>query len=287
MKIGLGTVQFGLDYGISNSRGKIPKEEVFEILMSAWNQGIEVLDTSALYGESEYVIGQFLKENNVPFKIISKLPPCDADDIETRLCESLKRLDREGLFGYLVHNFDAFRANRHIWDILQKAKSQKKVEKLGFSLYYPQEVEYLVRENIDFDMVQVPFSVFDQRFSGVFKVLRKRNVEIHARSVFLQGLVFKNALSMHGIFENFKDKLSSLHSISQDIGIPISALCLNFAVLNEYIDKVIIGIDSLSNLQDNINALSYQDRVGDVYNSLLNLKEDNDKIILPFNWEKQ
>lgn len=287
MKLGLGTVQFGMDYGINNTKGKVLKEEAFEILKVAWNNGIDMLDTSALYGESEYVIGQFLKENNVPFKIISKLPPCDADDIETRLCESLKKLNSDRLFGYLIHHFDSFRENRHIWDILQKAKSQKKVEKLGFSLYYPQEVEYLMMENVEFDMVQVPFSIFDQRFSGIFEVLRERNVEIHVRSVFLQGLVFKNALTMHGIFENFKDKLSSLHSISQDIGIPISALCLNFAVLNEYIDKVIIGIDSLSNLQENINALRYQDRVGDVYNSLLDLKEDNEKIILPFNWEKQ
>jgi len=286
LKLGLGTVQFGMDYGINNTRGKVLKEEAFEILKVAWNNGIDMLDTSALYGESEYVIGQFLKENNVPFKIISKLPPCDADDIETRLCESLKKLDRDRLFGYLVHHFDFFRENRHIWDFLQKAKLQKKVDKLGFSLYYPQEVEYLIKENVEFDMVQVPFSVFDQRFSGALKVLREMNVEIHVRSVFLQGLVFKNALTMHGIFENFKDKLSSLHSISQDIGIPISALCLNFAVLNEYIDKVIIGIDSLSNLQENINALKYQDRVGDVYNSLLDLKEDNEKIILPFNWGK-
>jgi aryl-alcohol dehydrogenase-like predicted oxidoreductase len=92
---------------------------------------------------------------------------------------------------------------------------------------------------------------------------------------------------MNGIFEQFKDKLSSLHSISQDINVPISALCLNFAVMNEYVDKVIIGIDSLSNLQENINALSYQDRVSDVYNSLLNLNEDNENIILPFNWDKQ
>jgi len=166
-------------------------------------------------------------------------------------------------------------------------KSQKKVEKLGFSLYYPEEAEYIIRENVEFDMVQVPFSIFDQRFSGIFEVLRERNVEIHVRSVFLQGLVFKNALTMHGIFDNFRDKLSSLHSISQDINVSISALCLNFAVLNEYIDKVIIGIDSLSNLQENINALKYQDRVGDVYNSLLNLKEDNEKIILPCNWGKE
>jgi aryl-alcohol dehydrogenase-like predicted oxidoreductase len=286
LKLGLGTIQFGMDYGINNTRGKVLKEEAFEILKVAWNNGIDMLDTSALYGESEYVIGQFLKENNVPFKIISKLPPCDADDIETRLCESLKKLDRDRLFGYLVHHFDFFRENRHIWDFLQKAKLQKKFDKLGFSLYYPQEVEYLIKENVEFDMVQVPFSVFDQRFSGALKVLREGNVEIHVRSVFLQGLVFKNALTMHGIFENFKDKLSSLHSISQDIGIPISALCLNFAVLNEYIDKVIIGTDSLSNLQENINALKYQDRVGDVYNSLLDLKEDNEKIILPFNWGK-
>ena len=287
MKLGLGTVQFGMDYGINNAKGKVLKEEVFEILEVAWNNGIDMLDTSALYGESEYVIGQFLKENDVPFEIVSKLPPCDADDIETRFCESLKKLNRDKLFGYLIHDFDSFRKNRHIWDILQKMKSQKKVEKLGFSLYYPEEAEYIIRENVEFDMVQVPFSIFDQRFSGIFEVLRERNVEIHVRSVFLQGLVFKNALTMHGIFDNFRDKLSSLHSISQDINVSISALCLNFAVLNEYIDKVIIGIDSLSNLQENINALRYQDRVGDVYNSLLNLKEGNEKIILPFNWEKQ
>jgi len=286
LKLGLGTVQFGMDYGINNTRGKVLKEEAFEILKVAWNNGIDMLDTSALYGESEYVIGQFLKENNVPFEIISKLPPCYADDVETRLCESLKKLDRDRLFGYLVHHFDFFRGNRHIWDFLQKAKLQKKVDKLGFSLYYPQEVEYLIRENVEFDMVQVPFSVFDQRFSGALKVLREGNVEIHVRSVFLQGLVFKNALTMHGIFENFKYKLSSLHSISQDINVPISALCLNFAVLNEYVDKVIIGTESLNNLRENINALSYQDRVGDVYNSLLDLKEDNEKIILPFNWGK-
>jgi len=287
LKLGLGTVQFGMDYGINNAKGKVLKEEVFEILEVAWNNGIDMLDTSALYGESEYVIGQFLKENDVPFEIVSKLPPCDADDIETRFCESLKKLNRDKLFGYLIHDFDSFRKNRHIWDILQKMKSQKKVEKLGFSLYYPEEAEYIIRENVEFDMVQVPFSIFDQRFSGIFEVLRERNVEIHVRSVFLQGLVFKNALTMHGIFDNFRDKLSSLHSISQDINVSISALCLNFAVLNEYIDKVIIGIDSLSNLQENINALRYQDRVGDVYNSLLNLKEGNEKIILPFNWEKQ
>ena len=287
MKLGLGTVQFGMDYGINNAKGKVLKEEVFEILEVAWNNGIDMLDTSALYGESEYVIGQFLKENDVPFEIVSKLPPCDADDIETRFCESLKKLNRDRLFGCLIHHFDSFRKNRHIWDILQKMKSQKKVEKLGFSLYYPEEAEYIIRENVEFDMVQVPFSIFDQRFSGIFEVLRERNVEIHVRSVFLQGLVFKNALTMHGIFDNFRDKLSSLHSISQDINVSISALCLNFAVLNEYIDKVIIGIDSLSNLQENINALRYQDRVGDVYNSLLNLKEGNEKIILPFNWEKQ
>lgn len=287
MKLGLGTVQFGMDYGINNTKGKVLKEEAFEILEVAWNNGIDTLDTSALYGESEYVIGQFLKENNVPFKIISKLPPCDADDIENRLCESLKKLNRDRLFGYLIHHFDSFRKNRHIWDILQKMKSQKKVEKLGFSLYYPQEVEYIMMENVEFDIVQVPFSIFDQRFSGIFEALRERNVEIHVRSVFLQGLVFKNALTMHGIFDNFRNKLSYLHSISQDINVSISALCLNFAVLNEYIDKVIIGIDSLSNLQDNINALKYQDRVGDVYNSLLNLKEDNEKIILPCNWGKE
>ena len=287
MKLGLGTVQLGMDYGINNTEGKVLKEEAFEILKVAWNNGIDMLDTSALYGESEYVIGQFLKDNNMPFKVISKLPPCKADDIENRFSESLKKLNKESLYGYLVHHFDFFRENRYIWDFFQKAKLQKKVDKLGFSLYYPQEVEYLIREDVEFDMVQLPFSVFDQRFSGALKVLRDRNVEIHVRSVFLQGLVFKNALTMNGIFEQFKDKLSSLHSISQDINVPISALCLNFAVLNEYVDKVIIGIDSLSNLQENINALSYQDRVSDVYNSLLNLNEDNENIILPFNWDKQ
>jgi aryl-alcohol dehydrogenase-like predicted oxidoreductase len=280
----LGTAQFGQDYGINNVRGKIPEKEVFDILSEAYNSGVDTLDSAPAYGNSEALIGAFIKNEGREFKVISKLPA--RGDVEKIAGESLKKLNIRSLYGYLIHHFEDFRNEPGILDKLRALQSDGKVKKIGFSLYYPEELDYLFEKQIKFDIVQLPYSVFDQRFQKHFKFLKDKNIEIHARSVFLQGIVFKNPHRLNGDFESIKNKITKLNTISESSDVPVYALCINFAFLNGFIDKIVAGVDSFENLKDILKAQSYISKAGKLYKDLLDLKEDNENIILPFNWKR-
>ena len=284
MKLALGTAQFGLDYGINNKKGKIPKKEVFGILDHAIKNGIDTLHTSYAYGNSENIIGEFVQKNKSYFKIISKFPTENLKNAEHLFYNSLKNLHSEKVYGCLLHDFKLFLQKPDIWSTLEKLKNQDIVEKIGFSVYYPQEIEHILNKEIQFDIVQLPFSILDQRFTYLLNMLKKKNVDINVRSVFLQGLLFKNVDKLKDNFTKIKNKLLYLQSISKKTDIPISALCINFVVLNEQIDKVIVGVDSLQNLQDNIKSLKYKNNVKIIYEELLGLKENDEKITLSINW---
>lgn len=299
-KLALGTVQFGMDYGISNQRGKIPKEEVFRILDLAAEKGINLLDSAYAYGESEQVIGEYSAICGKKFKIVSKLPGTNTlglteksspgenlEKIKEDLDHSLKRLNHPKLYAYLIYDFKAFLARPEVLEDLKKIKKMGLTEKIGFSLYHPRELEYLLDNNFEFDLVQIPYNIFDQRFACLFPRLKEKGIEIHVRSVFLQGLIFKNPDKLEEYFLPLKEKLKSLNSISQRLNTLISALCLNFALLNEDFDKVIIGVESYQNFQENILAAKSNFKVRSVYSQLLTMREDDEKIILPTNWPKK
>jgi aryl-alcohol dehydrogenase-like predicted oxidoreductase len=284
-KIALGTAQFGMDYGINNSRGKVPKEEVFEILNKALQSGVHTLDTSYSYGESEAVIGDFIGKYRKNFKVVSKLPKCDARDVESIVDASLKKLNVGMFYGYLIHNFQHYLDNPEILNALEKLKSEGKIRQVGFSLYFPHELDYVLENKIQVDMILVPYSIFDQRFEKYFARLKKRDVEIHIRSVFLQGLVFKKPDDLNGRFAQIKEKIASLNSMAMKLNIPIVGLCFNFAVLNRYVDKVIVGVDGIEDFKEVVHLSRHLPEVARVYDELLCFKEDDEKIILPFNWK--
>lgn len=284
LKLALGTVQFGLDYGINNTTGKIPESEVFEILELAFQQGIDVLDTAHSYGDSEKVIGAFLRANDATFKIVTKLSGSKPGHMEESFHKSLDRLGQSRVYGCLIHDFRLFCRKPGIWDDLGELRNQGKVEKIGFSLYHPKEVEYLLEMGIRPDILQIPFSIFDQRFAGILPSLKAKGIEIHARSVFLQGLLCKKPEELSGDFVPIKDKLMRLRSLSEEANVPLPAAPVNFALLNDGLDKIIVGVDSTEHLKANIDALSYQEKVRSIYGELADLREDDQKIVLPSNW---
>lgn len=284
-KIALGTAQFGLDYGISNKTGQIPESGVFEILNESIRSGIIVLDTAYAYGNSELVIGNFVKEHGNVFKIISKLPECESRDVKNIFESSLERLDVDSLYGYMCHSFQHYRDYPEIWDILKKLKSEGKIEKIGISLYYPSELEYIIENKIDIDIIQVPYNVFDRRFEQHFPVLKKLGIELFVRSVFLQGLVFKEPSELDDYFEKISAKIANLHSLAAELDIPIAALCLNFAVLNEFVDRVVVGVDSVQNLKEIVSSSVYRVDVESALQELYSLQEDDENMILPMNWK--
>ena len=283
-KIALGTAQFGLDYGISNKKGKIPENEVFEILNESIRSGIKVIDTAYTYGNSELVIGNFLKKHGNVFKIISKLPECNPRDVKDRFESSLERLGVDELYGYMYHSFQHYTDNPEIWDILGELKSEGKIEKIGLSLYYPSELEYIIENKINVDIIQVPYNVFDRRFEQYFPVLKKLGIELFVRSVFLQGLVFKESSELDDYFEKISGKIAKLHSMAAELNISIAALCLNFAILNEFVDEVVVGVDSVQNLKEIVSSSVYRADVESALQKLNSLREDDENMILPMNW---
>ena len=284
-KIALGTAQFGLDYGISNKTGQIPENQVFEILNESIKSGIDVLDTAYAYGNSELVIGNYIKKHANVFKIISKLPECNPRDVKNIFESSLERLAVDSLYGYMYHSFQHYMDNPEIWDILEKLKSEGKIEKIGISLYYPSELEYIIENKIYVDIIQVPYNIFDRRFEEYFPLLKKMGVEIFVRSVFLQGLVFKSPSELDDYFAKIKGKITQLHSLAAELNIPIAALCLNVAIINEFVDQVIVGVDSIQNLKEIVSSSVYHDDIKNIIPKLYSLREDDENMILPMNWK--
>lgn len=280
----LGTAQFGLSYGISNQRGQIPEAEVAALLAEAVRAGIDTLDTAAAYGSSEQCLGQTLKTQPDTFRIISKYPPNQPDKtIAQAFGESLQRLQAEKLYGYLLHNYASYSARPGILDELQQLKSSGEVEKVGISLYHPAEAEELLMRGVKVDILQFPYSVFDRRFEELLPELRNRGIETHIRSVYLQGLYFMQPDQLPPYLQGAAPKLERLQQLAKAHELPIGAVCLAFALANPYISQVVIGVESLHTLRENIR---YSSTVlpDDLHAGLLELKEEDEHIILPYKW---
>jgi aryl-alcohol dehydrogenase-like predicted oxidoreductase len=283
-KLALGTVQFGLSYGINNKRGQIPKPEIFEILNKAFSAGIDSLDTAGAYGESEEIIGEFIKKEKKHFKIISKLTKNAS--VNVAIENSLRSTGRDFLDGYLLHSFDEFKKNSRLWEDLQEAKKAGKVKRIGFSLYYPEELQYILEKDIGPDIIQVPYNVFDRRFEPYFNKLKVMGVEIHTRSAFLQGLFFIEPDKLSEYFKSIKEKAVFLHGLADESKVPLYAVLLNYVMQNPDIDRAVVGVDGLKHLREILSCEKYNDQTKLMMDELNTLKENNEDILLPSKWKK-
>lgn len=282
-KLVLGTVQFGLNYGINNSTGQILETEAHTILDHAYHSGIRVLDTSSAYGNSEIVLGNILKCNDLKFRIISKYPQ-SSYDVTTMFNRSLERLHMDKLYGYLIHHFEFYQSYPYIWDDIQYLKGIGKIQKIGFSLYNVEQLQYLLEKDIKFDLLQFPFNLFDRQFEPYLKMLKERGVEIHTRSVFLQGLFFKQGKMLKGKLAILNSYLIKLHEYCLLNSISLEKLALSFVTSNPYIDGVLIGVDNPEQLCANINALKYEICKQDI-DFIHSIKVEDKNILNPVNWK--
>lgn len=284
-KLVLGTAQFGLDYGINNSRGIIPIKEIGEILKLAHKNKIDTLDTSGDYGNAEHIIGKLITDSIFKFKIISKLGNVSENQVEYSLNKTLENLGINSIHGYLIHHADHYFKNKNVWEKIVSLKEKGKTTKIGFSVYNPSELKKLLNLNIKLDIIQLPYNLFDQRFEAYFKDLDKRGIEVYTRSTFLQGLLLKNPDTLPPYFKKVKNKLLNLRNLSDKINVPLPALCLLFITLNPKVNKVIIGVDSVEHLESNINSFKYIVAVKKIYKTLFSYTESDRKIILPTLWK--
>lgn len=285
MKLALGTVQFGLDYGIANKHGQVPYDEAASILSKARDVGLDMLDTAMGYGNSEQRLGELNVEDwNVVSKM-STIPDGCSNIIKwvnESVSDSLGRLNVKSLYALLLHRPQQLleKDGVKLFNALQKVKKSGLVKNIGISIYEPVELDNIC-SRFDIDIVQAPFNIFDDRLinSGWMKRLKELNIELHVRSVFLQGLLLMKPSERPEKFNRW-----NLHWNDYDAWLkenklePIQA-CLRYALSFNEIDKVIVGVDTLSQLEEVIAASN-----GMIPNATNRLRSDDVDLINPARW---
>ena len=255
MRLALGTVQFGLDYGVTNHGGQVTIDEVRNILDYAKDNGIDTLDTASGYGNSEKILGEIGVNN---YQIITKTTSLKngADEVIKGFYQSLGNLNVGQVNGLLIHNIDDTKDRKFdiLFSKLNELKKEGLIKKIGFSTYIPKQVDFLLR-NFDFDLIQVPFNVFDTRLieGGQLQALKKKNVEIHARSVFLQGVLL-GFDSLSDYFSTWDVQFERYQEIVKERELSLLEYALNFVIKTQELDKILVGVDSVNQLTDIVNA---------------------------------
>ena len=251
MKLALGTVQFGLDYGVTNQSGKVEESKIEGILGFAKSNGIDTLDTASGYGNSEQVLGGVGVDG---YQIITKTASLKygVDEVIKGFYQSLKYLNQKSVDGLLIHDINEVNDKEFddLFERLHELKRQGLINKIGFSTYTPKQVNFLL-ENFDFDIIQLPFNVFDTRLAegGQLQALKKKNIEIHVRSVFLQGILldFDNLSSY---FSTWKGQFDKYQEVVEKSGMSLLEYALNFALNTQEIGKVLVGVNSEQQLRE-------------------------------------
>lgn len=286
-RLGIGTVQWGTNYGINNHDGIASPPEVCLILDSARRSGVVTLDTAASYGSSEIVIG---KHDLTDFRIVTKTPHLGAGpikaqqvrELETVFSRSLENLVVERVYGLLLHNTsDLFSpGGRQLLKVMQTLQARGKVDRIGVSVYDSDELD-AVLEMFTPDIVQLPVNVLDQRLvcDGSIQRLRKMGVEVHARSVFLQGLLLMPLDFLPKYFEPIRCHLERWHLACVQQGVTPTQGALIYVRDSVDVDVCLVGVENSAQFEQclsDFRCLSRFDAGG--------LRCDDPAFVNPANW---
>jgi len=249
MKLMIGSAQFGLDYGIACGK-RVPEAEALDILSFAYNNGVCWIDTASSYNVAESVIGKSsCKEYfNIVTKIYldaGRIPP---EMMEKIILNSLHKLGVKSIYGLVIHDPNDFISDRgkKVFSNLCAFKDRGLVKKIGASVSTPDQAENII-DRFDIDIVQIPNNILDNRFAkkGTIKLLKDRGIEVHARSIFLQGLLLMNPNGIDKYFDNITDRLYEIKKFAEDNTISVRRMAIQHAKDLKEIDRVIVGVDNL------------------------------------------
>jgi aryl-alcohol dehydrogenase-like predicted oxidoreductase len=289
VKLTLGTVQFGLNYGIANQRGQVPVDEGRAILRQAESHGMDMLDTAMAYGDSEQRLGEI---GVAGWRVVSKLPaiPDNCPDtprwVATSVRDSLERLHVPSLYGLLLHRPEQLlaRDGERLYGALQQLKADGIVHKIGVSVYAPSELDAL-SVRYQFDLVQAPFSILDRRLisTGWLSRLSTQGIEVHVRSIFLQGLLLMQGDRRPAAFARWERIWKEYDAwLQREPFGPLEA-CLRFALSFPGVDRVIVGVDCVGQLLEILQVVGR----GPIPEPPAALDTEDIDLLNPARWIKQ
>lgn len=295
-KLVLGTANFGLTYGIANSR-MLSEKEAFAILEKALEVGVSGVDTARGYGDAEKVLGRFFKTHGRALDVLTKLPDGEyrsAQEVEIQIKASLEHLGIERIDTLLLHSFRSFeRFSDVLLPVFERYRSAGIIGGYGLSVYHPHEIETAIetagQAGLFIGAAQFPLNLFDQRFlkSGHLQRLRASGITLYGRSIFLQGLFFMGGASLGGYLQQATPKIERLASLAKMYNTSVEALALLFAA-SSGVDYVVLGVDSVAQLEKNaaLMANGTMSLLPKLKSEFDMLKISDEEVILPYRWRQ-
>lgn len=296
-KLCLGTVQFGMKYGISNKYGQPSKEDCFEMFDIALESGINKIDTATAYGTAEELIGEYIQKrgNSHNIEVISKLRPniLDIENerpqqiVRTQAIASLNRMNIDVLDGYLLHTPE-YIYNLEVIEGLHNIKKEGLVKNIGISIYDIKEGFAAVNTGV-IDYIQLPYSVFDQRgmADNFFEIAKEKNKTIYCRSAFLQGLILLKEEEVPENLDDAKRYIKVFNELIKEYDYDARDVLIHFVTDNKYVDYLVFGVDTKEQLLYDINATKKKEiskvLIRDIEEKLKNI---GNSIIIPSLWKK-
>ena len=296
MELCLGTVQFGMDYGILNT--PMPDiDKSITCLDYATQNGINAIDTATAYGKAEEIVGMFLRKKTINRNnlwISTKFRPNTLDDvnpsdykkvIKDNIINSLRTLNTDYVDAYYLHSA-RYAFNDEILDALYKVKEEGLACKVGVSIYEPEEA-FACFDSKYVDIIQLPYSIFDHRMKekGVFA--SDKRCHIDSRSAFIQGLIMMDKDEVPPFLEKAKPILSQIKKICTETGLNSIELAMAYVKREKAISHLVFGVDSLEQLKSDIEIFNNID----VSSDLLKCIEEEfngieAEIVMPSLWKK-
>ena len=261
-RLAIGTAQYGMNYGIANQTGIISDLEMNKILKKAKENKIFTIDTAKSYGDSERKLGtQVIDEFSVMTKVSNLTNSKNSTNklILDELKDSLQKLNLKNLDTLLLHRSNDLLDHKkeEIYESLLFCKEAGLINKIGISSDNVSEVEKII--NIfDIDVVQFPLNIFNRELidSGLLKGLKNKKIEVHARSIFLQGLLLMKKRDLNPYFDNWSSLFEKWEDWNEKNHSTKLKTCIKYVLMFKEIDKFIVGIDSLKHLQEIIKILN-------------------------------
>ncbi len=283
-KLILGTVQFGLNYGINNVTGKLSANDIFHILDYAFDNGIDSLDTAEVYGDANETIGSYHNNRQHRFKINNKFRYQPGINLPDIIKSSLLNLNINQFEVLSFHAFSDYSNYPEVIHELKEFKSRGLIKKIGISIYTNDEFAKVIGDKL-IDVIQLPYNVLDNENlrGSLIKKAKENFKEIHVRSVFLQGLIFADEDSLKQNLSPIKYYIGRIKDLCKNQSIDLQSLALSYVAFNESIDKILIGVDNQDQLDINLRSFKNNKSAFDFINQ--NILVIETELLNPVNWK--
>lgn len=284
-KLCIGSAQFGSHYGIANKTGIVKMNDIRKIKRLALSKGVRMIDTAKSYFDGEK---RLAKVGIDEFITLSKLPVTKPDKNREKwviksIKKSLKALKLKSFYAVFVHNTNYLydKNGYKIYRGLVEAQKKGLVRKIGASTYTISEIKTIISKYKKFDIIMLPFNVFDQRpiQTKILEKLEKLKIEIHSRSTFLQGLLMMDYDNLPTRFNRWIEKFKNFDKLSKKLKLKKYQICLRYVLSNPYIDKVVVGTNNFKQFKELVSTR------GVLYPNISNLNSSKEiNLINPSKW---